>query len=200
MRIFNIIVVVMAIAVITVGCGSNNMIVLLPNPDGTSGEISVSNQAGSSEIKKAYQAVEIEDEKASPGVPQTISRDDIDKHFGKALALQPEPPVHFILYFQSDSTKLTAKSQSLIPEVMDEIKARKSESISVVGHTDTSGDESYNILLSTKRAEAVGKILIDQGVDPDFLETTSHGEENLLIKTGDNVQEQKNRRVEVVVR
>ncbi|MBT6616426.1 MAG: OmpA family protein, partial [Deltaproteobacteria bacterium] len=58
----------------------------------------------------------------------------------------------------------------------------------------------YNYTLSKGRAEAVARLLVTRGVQQDHINTTSHGEGNLLIKTGDNVNEPKNRRVEVVVR
>jgi outer membrane protein OmpA-like peptidoglycan-associated protein len=46
----------------------------------------------------------------------------------------------------------------------------------------------------------VGQLLIENGVAADKIEMSSHGEENLLIKTRDNVSEPKNRRVEIIVR
>ena len=72
--------------------------------------------------------------------------------------------------------------------------------ISVIGHTDTAGDKEYNFELSKRRAIAVKNLLVKQGVIKNFIKTTSHGEKNPLIKTGDNVIEPRNRRVEVIVR
>ncbi len=72
--------------------------------------------------------------------------------------------------------------------------------ISVIGHTDTAGDNQYNLRLSQNRALAVRRLLIHKGIIPAHIKSTSHGEENPLIKTADNVHEQRNRRVEVVVR
>jgi outer membrane protein OmpA-like peptidoglycan-associated protein len=72
--------------------------------------------------------------------------------------------------------------------------------VGVIGHTDTLGDKLYNLNLSMRRAAAVRDLLVQNGVPAKHMETTSHGEKNLLIKTGDNVGEPKNRRVEVVVR
>ena len=88
----------------------------------------------------------------------------------------------------------------MLPDIIATIKTRRSEHISVVGHSDTLGDKTYNLDLSKRRALAVKKLLVKKGVDEAFIETTSHGEENPLIKTADNVGNPKNRRVEVVVR
>ena len=39
-----------------------------------------------------------------------------------------------------------------------------------------------------------------QGVDPSTLDISSHGKDNPLVPTGDQVSEPRNRRVEITVR
>jgi outer membrane protein OmpA-like peptidoglycan-associated protein len=56
------------------------------------------------------------------------------------------------------------------------------------------------LLLSTERARHVRDQLVEKGVDAELISVTSHGEDNPLIPTPDEVAEPKNRRVEVVVR
>jgi outer membrane protein OmpA-like peptidoglycan-associated protein len=104
------------------------------------------------------------------------------------------------LYFERGTTALDAGSLSALSEIVDTIAARNSETISVIGHADTTGDRDLNLKLSTARAEIVSRLLIEKGIKPEYLEISSHGKENPLIKTGDNVSEPRNRRVEVVVR
>jgi outer membrane protein OmpA-like peptidoglycan-associated protein len=72
--------------------------------------------------------------------------------------------------------------------------------ISVVGHTDTVGDKRYNYQLSLKRAMTVSALLTAKGVAPSIIDTASHGKDNPLVPTGDQVPEPRNRRVEVTVR
>jgi len=43
-------------------------------------------------------------------------------------------------------------------------------------------------------------MLIEVGLDASLIETTSHGEADLLVPTADNVAEPRNRRVEITVR
>jgi len=117
-----------------------------------------------------------------------------------ALSAQPPLPVHYILYFDSGSTKLIAESHKLIPEVIRTIRERNSNDVSVVGHSDTTGTRELNLDLSLKRAQAVSQLIIAAGIDPSSLEITSHGKDNPLIPTGDNVDEPRNRRVEITVR
>ncbi len=182
------------------GCAPATTVVLLPDPDGKVGALTVSTDAGSVDIEQAGEATTVKSKSSLPSKPAIMSEEKIAATFGEVLASLPEPPVHFILYFMSGSTMLTKESSDLLPKILESVNKRKSQSISVVGHTDTAGNRQYNIRLSTKRAKAVSHLLIEKGVKKSYIKSTSHGEENPLIKTADNVNEPRNRRVEVIVR
>jgi outer membrane protein OmpA-like peptidoglycan-associated protein len=187
------------LVVVVSGCAGGTTVVLTPDPDGKTGAITVSNQAGSVDIESPNQATMVKSSSESPKPPTGLNREAIDALFADALSIQPKPPVHYILYFERDLL-LTADSARLLPEIMTAIKERSSTDISVVGHTDTVGSKEYNLTLSKNRANSVRDLLVQKGVDPQNIRTTSHGKENPLIKTRDNVSEHRNRRVEVVVR
>lgn len=119
---------------------------------------------------------------------------------GPALAALPKPPAQFILYFEHDSIDLTKESLAVLQKVFETIRSRAPLDVSVVGHTDTVGKKEYNYALSLKRAKAVASILRGKGVDPSILQITSHGKDNPLVPTGDQVSEPRNRRVEITVR
>ncbi len=182
------------------GCSSKNMIVLVPDPDGSTGHIVVSNQAGSVEMDAPYQATKIRNRNTVPAHPETMDKDQINAVFADVLAIEPKAPIHFLLYFENDMATLSTSSLSVLPDIIDAINARNSVDIGIIGHADTVGDRNYNMKLSTRRAEVVSRLLIERGIKPEYLEISSHGKENPLIKTGDNVSEHRNRRVEVVVR
>ena len=40
--------------------------------------------------------------------------------------------------------------------------------LTVVGHTDSIGDDTSNLVLSLQRAQAVTRWLTDRGIEPDF--------------------------------
>jgi outer membrane protein OmpA-like peptidoglycan-associated protein len=119
---------------------------------------------------------------------------------GSALAALPKPPLRYIFYFKHDSVDLTRNSRALLDNVLRAIRDRAPVDVSVVGHTDTVGKKRYNYALSLKRARAVASILLGEGVDPSVLDITSHGENNPLVPTGDQIREPRNRRVEITVR
>jgi len=188
--------------VFLIGCSTKSTVVLLPNPDGTTGEIEVTSETGSQRLTKPNQATEVKNQKSEPSDPEILSDKEITRTFGKVIAISPEPPENFILYFKFDSSELSSQSENLLPAIIKFIKTRKSSDIEIVisGHTDRVGDKAYNITLSLKRANSVKDKLVSLGVDAAIIEVTSHGEGNPLIKTADNVSEPKNRRVEVTVK
>ncbi len=67
----------------------------------------------------------------------------------------------------------------------------------VAGHTDSAGDDTYNVLLSQQRADAVKFFLINAfSINPTRLFSMGFGEARLLNETDPLASE--NRRVEVV--
>ncbi len=176
-----------------------DVVVLLPDAEGKTGAIVIS--AGGSErvLSEPRQAVTVAPG-AAPGAPFVMSEEEVRAVAGPALQALPQPPVRFVLYFDNDSTRLTAESRALLGEVVRTIKDRRSPDISVVGHTDTVGSRGHNDRLSRRRARAVARLLVAQGVRRSALDVTSHGKSNPLVPTGDQVPEPRNRCVEVTVR
>lgn len=185
---------------LTAGCAPKSTFVLLPDPDGHVGRIIVTNSQGAQTLNQARQSVVVKSKAEVPGKVMTMDERQINSLFGKALNIQPLPPAKFLLYFKPESVQPKPESESEISKIMHSIKDRHSMDISVNGHTDRIGEDDYNNELSFQRARRVQKILEKEGVDPSFITTTSHGKNNPLVPTADNVPEPRNRRVEVIVR
>ena len=181
------------------GCATKTLVALAPDPDGKTGSITVGNEAGSVAIDTPYQATTIRDVKEQPAAPVDLGKEALDRIFSETLSIQPKRPLHFLLYFDKDTT-LISDSTKLLSDIIVAIRERNSTDILVVGHTDTVGSKEYNTALSSSRATAVKDLLVGLGAEANSIRTTSHGKENLLIPTGDNINEPRNRRVEVVVR
>jgi outer membrane protein OmpA-like peptidoglycan-associated protein len=178
---------------------SRDLVVLLPDEQGKTGAIVVSGAGVERRLDLPRQTVTIE-AGSPPGIPSVMPEREVQAIVGPALAALPMPPERFILYFEHDSTHLTAESKALLPSMLRTIHDRAPVDISVVGHTDTVGKNQYNYALSMKRAKAVAAILVWEGIDASILDITSHGKDNPLVPTGDQVSESRNRRVEVTVR
>lgn len=189
------------------GCGAHrakrDLIVLLPDPDGKGGVVTVTTKGGSQILDKPGYATEVEDLNKPPIAPQQLSEKEITDVFGPALLAQPDPAgrfILFILYFEHDTAKLTHESKDLLPEILRTIKSRKSNEVYVVGHTDLVGTEAYNIDLSSRRANHIRDLLVSSGIKPGALFVSFYGKSRPLVPTKNEVPEPRNRRVEVIVR
>jgi outer membrane protein OmpA-like peptidoglycan-associated protein len=190
----------LAILLVLSACtASRDVIVLLPDDKGETGSIVVSGTEGEQILSKPRETVSVASG-AAPGEPVVMSPENVRSLVGPALDALPQPPLQFILYFKHDTAELTRQSQADVKKVLRTIRERKPVDMSVVGHTDTLGSKNYNYRLSLERAEAVAALLIRDGTDPSIIDITSHGKDNPLIPTGDQVSEPRNRRVEVTVR
>jgi outer membrane protein OmpA-like peptidoglycan-associated protein len=178
---------------------SQGTFILLPDEQGKTGAIVVSSMGEERLLTKPGETVTVSTG-APPGKPYTISEKEVDAQVGLALTALPKSPGQFLFYFKYDSGELVEESLAMVQVAIRAIRERAPVEISVVGHTDTVGDKGYNYQLSLKRARAVAGLLISEGVDPSILIITSHGKDNPLVATGDQVPEPRNRRVELTVR
>jgi outer membrane protein OmpA-like peptidoglycan-associated protein len=178
---------------------SRDVIVLLPDDQGKTGVIVVSSEGVERRLDRPGQTVTVE-AGSPPGLPTVMPGQEVPAFAGPALAALPKPPARYILYFEHDSATISVESQALLQKVLGTIRDRAPVDVSVVGHTDTVGKIMYNYALSLKRARAVASFLLGEGVDPSLLDITSHGKDNPLVPTGDQVPEPRNRRVEITVR
>jgi OOP family OmpA-OmpF porin len=92
---------------------TRDTVVLLPDAKGKTGAIAVSGAGGERILSRPRQAVTVETG-SPPGETYTLSEDQVRAMVGPALSALPVPPVHFILYFRHDSTKLTDPSRKQV--------------------------------------------------------------------------------------
>lgn len=72
--------------------------------------------------------------------------------------------------------------------------------VAVSGYTDTSGTPDQNLSVSEKRAHAIADALAHEGVQANRISAQGFGESHLRIATGDNKNEPRNRRIEILLR
>lgn len=108
--------------------------------------------------------------------------------------------------FEFNKASLTPEAQTKVSHIAQALeKQAGNRRVSVEGHADAIGSDSYNLTLSQRRAEVVGKELAYDGVRNDRLTTHGYGEKypvapNTNQDGSDNpAGRAKNRRVEVVI-
>jgi len=95
-------------------------------------------------------------------------------------------------FFDSGSTNLNVDVE--LERIGDVLVKYKKTFLSIEGHTDSSGSESYNQKISKLRAIAVQIFLVKKGVGSERARALGYGETNPIFK-----EDLKNRRVEIVI-
>ena len=99
--------------------------------------------------------------------------------------------------FAVDSTTISPSFRAALDDVAASLQKYPNSLVDVMGHTDSTGSDSYNLDLSRRRAEAVANHLTSRGVSRARLATIGYGEQ---YPRADNTTEQGralNRRVEI---
>jgi outer membrane protein OmpA-like peptidoglycan-associated protein len=178
-----------------------SLFVLLPEPAGRPSRVIITNQAGSQELTAPNTAVRVSRVDTPPTPPAPFDPAETQRLFGSALRLLPAEQLSFNLYFDVNTTNLTPASQADLLLVLQAIRDRRSTLISVIGHTDTTGtSRQANYQLGLQRANVIAARLRAIGVAPEMIFLSSHGQDDLLVPTGPNQNEPRNRRVEVTIR
>jgi outer membrane protein OmpA-like peptidoglycan-associated protein len=102
--------------------------------------------------------------------------------------------------FDVDSAQLRPEALDTYAKIANVLKTYDKTVIHVVGHTDTTGSAEHNQSLSERRAAAVGTYLSQLGVPGARIRQEGRGERELLVRTADNVNEARNRRVDIVIK
>jgi OmpA-OmpF porin, OOP family len=173
--------------------------VILPDPRGHIGAVKVSTPQNQMVANVPFFVTTSSADGKIASVP--ITPEEIRKRFPiQLLSSQPDFPANYVLYFLSGSETLTPQSQNELPMIINEINRRPVADVVLIGHTDRVGKLEANDALSLRRADAVAKIFIAQGVNPTAIGIAGRGEREPLIPTPDEVPEPRNRRLEVNVR
>jgi len=174
-------------------------VVLLDN-NKTHNAIVVQTDVGSTIIDKPMEYVTLTSKKEPPSKKKLMDKKTIEKKFKSVITALPPKPVHVLLYFKQDSNQLTNESINKLPQILQYIKERTPCNINIIGHTDTKGSQKYNVKLGLKRAQMVKNWIISQGAKDNNIKVQSYGEADPLVKTGDNISEPLNRRVELLIK
>jgi outer membrane protein OmpA-like peptidoglycan-associated protein len=173
-------------------------VVVLPGDHGKIGGVVVRRGSQEQVLDTAYAASHVRGDGVL--VAERFSAEKVQQEFAKTVAALPLRPVSFTLYFVTGTDELTAESKVELKRVMAEIRKRPVADVELIGHTDTVGAKLANDLLSKQRAETMRRFLLEAGIGIDRIEVAGRGEREPLVSTGDEVDEPRNRRVEINVR
>lgn len=113
------------------------------------------------------------------------------------VAFDERPAAHYAMWFNFNDDELTPSGRRAVAQAARDAKAGGATRITIVGHADRVGGDGYNVDLSLRRAEAVRREMIRDGVDEHLFVIDGRGDRDPAVPTADGVREPENRRVVV---
>lgn len=126
-------------------------------------------------------------------IPGSVAGDVAATEINELLALEP-------IQFATNSAEILPESVATLDNAVAVLTSLPpGVRYEVQGHTDSTGDDAYNLTLSDARAASVVEYLTTNGVDADMLQALGYGE-TLLKATPEETDEDRaiNRRIEFV--
>ena len=103
-----------------------------------------------------------------------------------------------VIYFDFDKSEIKAEFADIVAAHARNLTAHPSAKVKLEGNTDERGTREYNIGLGERRAQAVRRALMLQGVAESQLNTVSFGAERPAAEGDEEAAWAQNRRVELV--
>lgn len=103
------------------------------------------------------------------------------------------------IFFDFNKAELKKESNFELKKLLDLLKKNPIMEIEVSGHTDDVGSKAFNKELSQKRADAVKKYLVENGIEATRIQSLGYGDEKPLIDNINTKEKSKNRRVEFTI-
>ena len=185
------------ILTVVAGCAPATRVTLLPQADNPQAAVEVTAGQRSTVLSRPYASAAVRNQGPEP---EQLDAAAVQKRYPALLAVMPPPAERFTLNFITGGAELTPESTAALADVLARAIARAGGELVVIGHTDRVGTLEANDALSLRRAEAVRALIIERGFEAARVRAVGRGERQPLVATDDEVDEPRNRRVEIVVR
>jgi len=122
---------------------------------------------------------------------------DVGDDLAKVLSLNP-------IYFDFDQSYIRTDAAVELAKVIEVMNQYSNMKIDVRSHTDSHGDDAYNLWLSDQRAKSTVKYMISKGITAERLTSKGYGETQLVNDCGNDSnckksEYQLNRRSEFII-
>ena len=102
-----------------------------------------------------------------------------------------------VVLFDFDSAEIKSEAHPMLDEAVVILKKNSKIKVEVDGHTDNIGPAEYNMMLSERRANAIMKYFVDNGVEAERLTVKGFGLTKPAASNDTKEDRAKNRRVEL---
>ena len=101
--------------------------------------------------------------------------------------------------FDFDAFELLSTAETELKHIQEYLTQNPNLKIVISGHTDARGSDTYNMILSEKRALAVSEYLITNGISQNRISANGYGSLKPVSTNNTSAGRNKNRRVEFVI-
>jgi hypothetical protein len=105
-----------------------------------------------------------------------------------------------VIYFNFNKFELSTASTLVLDNLVEKVRNKDILQIEINGHTDSDGNNFYNIKLAQNRANSVQQYLTSIGIPLGKIKTKSYGEQQPISNNDNEDGKQKNRRVEIIIK
>ncbi|MDD2699159.1 MAG: OmpA family protein [Arcobacteraceae bacterium] len=182
------------------GCATGGTrVTLLPEEGGKVGTITINDNKGIAHtINKPYTTLEIAQ---NGGIEDKVSDEKlINERYKDLITAMPEKLQNYYFFFGSGSATLNDDQKNELLEVSKTISKSIVHQVICIGHSDSTGTAETNEKVSKLRAQNVADVLIANGIKSELIELKYYGDANPLVKTKPNESNEKNRRVEIILK
>jgi len=114
--------------------------------------------------------------------------------------LQQQIAIHEQIQFETNQAAIKPESHSLLDEIVKVVRETPQiKSLSIEGHTDSTGNAAHNQQLSEQRAAAVHDYLLQHGISTERLSSKGWGQTRPIADNASPAGREQNRRVEFVI-
>jgi outer membrane protein OmpA-like peptidoglycan-associated protein len=130
-----------------------------------------------------------------PGVPP----DGCPQKYKLVVVTEKKIELKQTVFFDFNKATIRPVSFPLLDDVAQALKDNPTIKVEVQGHTDSVGNDAFNLKLSQKRAESVRNYLIKKGISSDRMDPKGYGENVPIADNRTKDGRDQNRRVEFVI-
>lgn len=137
-----------------------------------------------------------------PEIINGVDDDDGCPDKGKVLVVVTKEKINLAetVYFDSGKASIQRRSFSLLDQVALVMKAHPEvKKVMIEGHTDSQGNDAFNLDLSKRRAASVMRYLVEHGVAVERLTSEGYGELAPIADNKTKKGREQNRRVELKI-
>ena len=84
------------------------------------------------------------------------------------------------IYYEDNSFNLSREAKLSVYGLVKTMKSNRNLHVEIAAYTDSKGDDSYNLDLSTKRANAVLEYITSKGIEDDRVTAVGYGESKII--------------------